>query len=447
MKEEQKKNDNIIYEDLIGREDFVENVLNLIDYSDSKRGWCFAINGEWGCGKTFVLNMIEQKLSLDENVVLIKYDAWKNDFYKDPLIAILYNLLDNEQIKHLSSTFVSALKKGLLTISNIFKFNPTYENFIEKSANIVKGLTKEDSVEAKAPVVNEFLSYNESLNIFKTELTKITKIKKLVILVDEVDRCSPDYALSVLNRLHNLFDLPNVFVLVAINKQILSNALTTLYGIEENTNYFDKFFDLTLNLSNFGSKDLIKNQCFKFLSQYLSLDALQILPIDLFMFMIKTYCIKNPRKIKQFFERLNFLVANLNEENINYEYILTVAYLWLLKENNPSEYKNSRSKLPLNESSTMLIITAECSNFGFKGIFQKRLNDLLDSKFIFSTIGTLARAKDYCINRFMALLNIFRYLKDIDAHESITRYFDVNVTSKDYDEILNMVNLIDILNN
>lgn len=44
-------------------------------------------------------------------------------------------------------------------------------------------------------------------------------------MVDELDRCEPDYSLNVLNRLHNLFDIPNCVVLLAVNKALLNSVI------------------------------------------------------------------------------------------------------------------------------------------------------------------------------------------------------------------------------
>ena len=69
--------------DFIGREQFVQNIAEIIKAANPDRNWTFAINGAWGIGKSFVLNMLERKLNSDGNNVVIKYDAWKNDFYKE----------------------------------------------------------------------------------------------------------------------------------------------------------------------------------------------------------------------------------------------------------------------------------------------------------------------------------------------------------------------------
>ena len=70
----------LIIEDTIGRDKFIEKVISLINFSDNTKAWHFAIDGEWGAGKSFVLNMIEDRLQDREDIVYIKYDAWKNDF-------------------------------------------------------------------------------------------------------------------------------------------------------------------------------------------------------------------------------------------------------------------------------------------------------------------------------------------------------------------------------
>ena len=49
--------------DLLNREEFVGNVIKIVNQlSDIKRGCCFAIEGGWGVGKTFVIEEIEKVL-------------------------------------------------------------------------------------------------------------------------------------------------------------------------------------------------------------------------------------------------------------------------------------------------------------------------------------------------------------------------------------------------
>ena len=82
-------------QDKIGREDFVNKICGLVDSLGKDKNFSMAINGAWGSGKSFVLDMIEEKLSERQEYIVIKYDAWENNFYPDPLIAILYCILDS----------------------------------------------------------------------------------------------------------------------------------------------------------------------------------------------------------------------------------------------------------------------------------------------------------------------------------------------------------------
>ena len=82
-------------EDKIGRKEIVDKICGLVESLNENSNFCLSINGAWGSGKSFVLDMIEEELSQHSEYIIVKYDAWKNSFYPDPLIAILYCVLDS----------------------------------------------------------------------------------------------------------------------------------------------------------------------------------------------------------------------------------------------------------------------------------------------------------------------------------------------------------------
>ena len=74
--------------DLLSRNHFVSVVSNIVDSKiQQKEGYSFAIDGEWGCGKTTVLDILEERLK--NRYLVIRYNCWKYDFYEEPLIALL----------------------------------------------------------------------------------------------------------------------------------------------------------------------------------------------------------------------------------------------------------------------------------------------------------------------------------------------------------------------
>lgn len=87
--------------DILNREKIVEQIFTLIDHmTDNEISTSFAINGPWGCGKTFVLDLLQEKLenyqsesSSDNKYFVIRYNCWNYDYYEEPLIAIVSSLL------------------------------------------------------------------------------------------------------------------------------------------------------------------------------------------------------------------------------------------------------------------------------------------------------------------------------------------------------------------
>ena len=98
--------------DTIGRDEIIQNISNIVESVSQNRGnTTFAIDGVWGCGKTFVLEKLEQKLSKIENeetgenkYFIIHYNSWKYDYYEEPLVAIVSSIVssldENKTIKN-----------------------------------------------------------------------------------------------------------------------------------------------------------------------------------------------------------------------------------------------------------------------------------------------------------------------------------------------------------
>ncbi|MGJ8628553.1 MAG: KAP family P-loop NTPase fold protein [Sulfitobacter sp.] len=73
--------------------------------------------------------------------------------------------------------------------------------------------------------------------------------KKLVIIVDELDRCRPDYALSLLEIIKHFFDVPHVHFVLGANMRELQNSVSARYGTGiDAAMYLQKFVTLTMRL-------------------------------------------------------------------------------------------------------------------------------------------------------------------------------------------------------
>ena len=250
-------------QDKIGREDFVNKICGLVDSLGKDKNFSMAINGAWGSGKTFVLDMIEEKLSERQEYIVIKYDAWENNFYPDPLIAILSCVIDgiDEKLYLLDrkkERAMKAAKSGVNTLAKVSAKIEKLQTVIEGIKNIIKIF--HNPIDTAA--LGDFKSYQKLLKTTKEILNEITqageyreKQTKLVILVDEIDRCLPDEQLKILERLHHLFDVKNCAVIVTMNQICVAETVKTIYGID-GYEYLRKFFNFTFRLDTSANKYL-----------------------------------------------------------------------------------------------------------------------------------------------------------------------------------------------
>jgi len=84
----------------------------------------------------------------------------------------------------------------------------------------------------------------------------------LVIIVDELDRCRPDYSIKLLETVKHLFDIPNIAFILSIDKRQLCSAVKGFYGSDEINaeEYLKKFIDFEVSLPEPNIKKYIENK-------------------------------------------------------------------------------------------------------------------------------------------------------------------------------------------
>lgn len=239
-------------QDLLHREQYVKLLESLIDNKvQNQNGFSFAIDGSWGTGKSFVLQMLEGKLKTN-GYLIFHYNCWSNDYYEEPLIAIISTIIDTlkdidlptseERKKDVVSNALRFLAKLLFMITK----NKFGVNFQELGINLDD--LKENTIEAikadKKPlfshIVDEHFSIKQSIKGIQKQLLKLqSEWKGIIFIVDELDRCLPNYAIKVLERLHHIcFDSEKndfrFIQILAINKAELADSISKAFGKDFN---------------------------------------------------------------------------------------------------------------------------------------------------------------------------------------------------------------------
>lgn len=205
--------------DVLNRQEIVEQILDLlITLSDAQSSCVFALNGKWGAGKTFLLDMLEPKLrdyQAGEKFMVFHYNCWQYDYYDEPLIAIVSTMLDNideytrffsgEVREKIQSYFLSTAKQVIKKVACSFVENKIgidaddLSDFVEK----IQGGASQDFEDPNS--YDKYYAFHKVVKEAKENLSQLAKKQTLVIVVDELDRCLPDYAIKILERLHHLF--------------------------------------------------------------------------------------------------------------------------------------------------------------------------------------------------------------------------------------------------
>lgn len=242
--------------DAFDRKELCEGLANFIENSTTP--YTLAINAGWGNGKTVFLQMLEAYLKKQE-FHCVFFSAWEADFYDSALPALIGEIKGEieRQIEALDDSTEKAKK-----LINAFRKWETASRFVvalSKELPVggeIIGALSQTAKEAwkDHDSVEHYLEYKKALEKFKKTLgefaSKSANGKPLVILVDELDRCRPDFALDVLEKTKHIFDVKSVFFVFGLNKKAMGKTIEKIYGGINSEHYLRRFFDETINLVN-----------------------------------------------------------------------------------------------------------------------------------------------------------------------------------------------------
>lgn len=262
--------------DILSRRQYINNLKVIINkLSENKRGCAFAIDGRWGCGKTFILEKLEDDLSLfqsedtaDDAYFIFHYNCWEYDYYEEPAVAIISAMIDkfnNEFEEKLKKDFEKSYeiaKNILKEIAREFVRNKIGVDLVETCEKTKRFFMKrnKDNVE-----FDEMFNFKKSLDFAREKIDFLARDKTVLLVVDELDRCLPTYAIKVLERLHHLFDgIDNVIVVLSVDSTQMEHSIQEIYGEKVDTkNYLKKFINFGLKLDD-GILQKEINECYRY---------------------------------------------------------------------------------------------------------------------------------------------------------------------------------------
>jgi len=204
--------------DKLGRRADADYLIRFLTHrieerDEGEKSYVLNIDAAWGGGKSFFLERLGQQME-DEGYLVTHVNAWADDHIDDPQIAVMAaieakieetlatdNPLDNDwrEVKKYALPIAGALLAATETAigSPLVKGQETFDRMMKNSKTAIDVVVQEKkAVEKFKEAFSDFLGkLNEGRNL------------PFSILVDEMDRCRPPYAIALLERVKHLFDI------------------------------------------------------------------------------------------------------------------------------------------------------------------------------------------------------------------------------------------------
>lgn len=253
------------------REKYADVLTSLVE--NYKDGFVLAINNKWGAGKTTFVKMWEQKIK-NKNYNTIYFNAWENDFEDNPLTALIgeLNIINKsdktfnkviESASKLAKNILPAITRGIL---NKYIDSQLIIDVISESTKTATEIFEAD--------VNEYAKRKESIKDFRKNLGEFVANnfngKPLIFIIDELDRCRPNYSVSLLEQVKHFFNVPNIIFVLSIDKEQLSHAICGVYGSDkiDTDQYLKRFIDIEYTMPQPKSENY-----FEYLYDYYDFDS------------------------------------------------------------------------------------------------------------------------------------------------------------------------------
>lgn len=210
-------------QDALERQLFVDAIVSLIHALRGTRGQTIAVEGEWGCGKTSLLAMLERELETQSSIEILHFNPWlvgSRDQLLGELLQSLLKLVAKKTLTDRAAGLEKALEDygSLLDLTKYAAFLDPHSVALKTGFNFLKGVLGRAAARRA--------SLSETKGRLDSELAEIEKT--VVIVIDDVDRLLPVEILELLRILKAAADFPNVVYVIAWDHSYVVDSLKSL---------------------------------------------------------------------------------------------------------------------------------------------------------------------------------------------------------------------------
>lgn len=219
-----------------------------------------AIQGDWGSGKSSLMNMLEQKLG-ESAVIPIKFNTWRHS---------QFDLADQVAVSMINH-FIEKIWEGMPDVSLADQVSKGVRGLARSAWNLVPSIVSgtAKTVDAVSPVpigekvgemAGEWLSskikvigsLQDSLKKMVEERLRRDLRKRIVFFIDDLDRLKPAKAVELLEVTKIFLDMKQCVFIFACDFEIIKRGVKGKFGLKDSElagrSFFDKIFQLSFNM-------------------------------------------------------------------------------------------------------------------------------------------------------------------------------------------------------
>lgn len=239
--------------DLLGRQEFGAKLTKFL--TESTSGFNLAIDGDWGSGKTFFAKMWKADLE-SAGFRVVYFDAFQSDYEDEPFVPLTACIIERLENWSADEDAIQELKETAWKISRKVLSTTVRFGLRAAAASVTAGASElainagqdlaKDGEEAFDRLLDQFQvapdTRDKFQNVLATAAADSSEQGRLVVVIDELDRCRPDFAVRTLERIKHFFSIDEIYFVFVINSTQVYSALRRLYGGEIDAGrYLDKF--------------------------------------------------------------------------------------------------------------------------------------------------------------------------------------------------------------
>lgn len=264
--------DNETSDDLLGFKVHADLIVDVINDNDVLPV-TIGVFGDWGSGKSSILKIVEKELigdgedGFNDGTLVLYFNGWVFEGYDDAKAALLESIIEkfakhkklgskvkDETIKLLKSVkWMRLMGLGFKKIAapaatayltggvSLIPYLLNEFSQIEPTelANKLKGDEAENFLSSiiKKNEEDEITMVREFRDDFKKMLDK-SKIEKLVVIIDDLDRCTPDRIIENLEAIKLFLNVDKTAFVIGADPRIVRHAIELRYktdGIENSS--------------------------------------------------------------------------------------------------------------------------------------------------------------------------------------------------------------------